>query len=445
MTKWVLPIVLSLALVFTGLWGYNQYRQNQQYNIRMDNMYQKSFYELVGNVGNVENRLTKLMVSGDRAQHTKLLSEISRQADAAQADLGQLPVSHIALTRTSKYLNQLSDYSYFLTKKVADGKTITAKESETLAKLRDSAIRLNADLRKLESQLQTDKLSWSELARRNKAGFYEASEDIVTKQFVSSDKTSIDYPSLIYDGPFSETLNQKVQLKGPRVSHEEARKTAVEFVGGKSAKQVKPAGDGSGLFDTWAFNIITDDEDNPVYVQVTKIGGKVVNMVSRQKGGQPRLSIEQAKQKAAEYLESKGYKNMVPTYEQHYDSVSTMNFAYKENDIIMYPDLIKVKISLETGDVYGFESRNYLIAHKERNLGKPKLTMDEARQLVNPNLRIKSSQMAVIPTEGKKESFCYEFRGEYQGNDFIVYIDANSGAEVEILQIIDNKNGTLAM
>jgi len=33
MTKFVLPIVLAVALVFTGLWGYNQYTQNRQYGI----------------------------------------------------------------------------------------------------------------------------------------------------------------------------------------------------------------------------------------------------------------------------------------------------------------------------------------------------------------------------------------------------------------------------
>jgi hypothetical protein len=57
LTKWVLPAVLALALAFTGMWGYQQYKMNQQYSRHMDNLYQKSFYELVGSVGSVENGL----------------------------------------------------------------------------------------------------------------------------------------------------------------------------------------------------------------------------------------------------------------------------------------------------------------------------------------------------------------------------------------------------
>lgn len=113
MKHWIVPAVLAIALIFTGVWGYQQYQLNQEYMRHMENIYQKSFYELVGNVGSVESGLAKLMVSGDRSQHAILLSEISRQAQAAQMDLGQLPVSHIVLDKTSKFLNQLADYAYF--------------------------------------------------------------------------------------------------------------------------------------------------------------------------------------------------------------------------------------------------------------------------------------------------------------------------------------------
>ncbi|HBG76479.1 MAG TPA: hypothetical protein DDW86_05940, partial [Clostridiales bacterium] len=66
--KWVLPVILAVVLIVTGAWGFSQYRINQQYRIHMENIYQKSFYELVGNVGSVESSLAKLMVSGDENQ-----------------------------------------------------------------------------------------------------------------------------------------------------------------------------------------------------------------------------------------------------------------------------------------------------------------------------------------------------------------------------------------
>lgn len=181
MRKWILPAILAIALAFTGAWGYQQYKLNQKYSRHMDNMYQKSFYELVGNVGNVENGLSKLMVSGDRSQHMMLLSDISRQAEAAQLDLGQLPVSHIALDKTSKFLNQLSDYTYYLNKKISGGKTINLKEMENLQHLHENAVKLNEELTKLTTETLKNQMNWGELMRSAKASFYEASDDIYTK------------------------------------------------------------------------------------------------------------------------------------------------------------------------------------------------------------------------------------------------------------------------
>ena len=52
--RWLLPVVLAAVLVIVGLWGYNQYQQNMEYSNYMENLYQKSFYELEGQVGDIE-------------------------------------------------------------------------------------------------------------------------------------------------------------------------------------------------------------------------------------------------------------------------------------------------------------------------------------------------------------------------------------------------------
>ncbi len=448
-TRWILPAVLSIALIFTGVWGYQQYKLNQAYGRHMDNLYQKSFYELVGNVGSMESGLAKLMVSGDRSQHMMLLSQISRQANAAQMDLGQLPISHIALDKTSKFINQLADYTYFLSKKVSSGKTINVKELQNLEQLHNNAARLNEELTKLTTETLKSQTGWGELMRSAKASFYEASDDMYTKQFVNIQNTGIDYPSLIYDGPFSEALTEQMgtQLKGAPVTEQQARDIAIEFIGtGRATKIEKTSDSSNGILDTWGFQVWTkDDPDNPLYISVSKNGGKVVNLIGQRSVEKETLSIEEAKEKAAKFLEDNGYKGMVATYQQNFDGVSTINFAYAQDDIIIYPDLIKVKITLDDGNICGLEARNYLLSHRERNIREPALSMEEARKLVNPNLEISSSGIAIIPTEGKRERLCYEFKGKLGEKRFIIYIDANTGEEADILQIIDTENGSLTI
>lgn len=447
MTKWVLPLVLAAALVFTGVWGYNQYTMNRQYAIHMENIYQKSFYELVGNVGNVETRMAKLMVSGDQGQNMMLLSEVCRQAEAALADLGQLPISHLALMRTSKYLNQLSDYAYYLSKKVSGGSTLSVEEMDNLRELHANAARLSTELHELEVSLQQGGVRWGELAERGREQFHEISDDLATQRFIQIERTGIEYPSLIYDGPFSEALQdrERAELTGTLITQKEAEEIAAEFIGRDRIARVGNASQSRGDMETWGVFIETDGPGGPIYLAVTKKGGRVLNMVAEHAPQEKKLTMEQVQEKAEVFLDSRGFPDMVPTYLQHYDGTAVINFAYQEKGIVMYPDLIKVKISLEDGTVLGFEARNYLIAHRRRNLEAPKLSKLEARALVSPSLVIESEGMAVIPTPSKQERFCYEFKGTYGEHHFIVYIDANTGEEADILQILHTENGTLAM
>ncbi|HZK34705.1 MAG TPA: germination protein YpeB, partial [Bacillota bacterium] len=414
--------------------------------IHMDNIYQKSFYDLVGSVASVEGKLSKLMVSGDRGQHIRLLSDVSQQAEYAQTNLSQLPVSHIAIKKAQKYLNQLSDYTKFLNNKVSDGNTISDEELDNLRDLYQNASSLNTSLFELNGQVQRGSTGWGELASMGESSFYGETDDLVTRQFVDIENTGIDYPTLIYDGPFSETLNQKVDLDGPEITRQEAAGIATKFVGEKIVKRVDYTGEGDGQFATWTFNVETNNNpDQPIHMQISKKGGKVVNMIGQYEAGDEKFSIDEAKERAKRFLQEKGYPGMETTYQQQYDGVTIINFAYTKDGVIFYPDLIKVKISLRDGSILGFEARNYLLAHEDRDLKEVELTMEEARKLVNPNIELMSSKLAVIPTEGRKERLCYEFKGRYMGNTYIVYIDARTGQEADILQIIETENGSLAM
>lgn len=448
MSRWIITGILLVALIITGIWGYNQYLENQQYKIRTDNLYQKSFYELVGYVGNIETRLSKVMVSGDRGQSLEILSDIWRQSDAAGISLGQLPLGHISLNKTSKFLNQLSDYCYYLTRKTGDGRTLSIDEINNLKELHSSCVQLHNELMQLQNDINAKTISWTEIREKGSKSLREVSKDIVTERFTKIEQSTIEYPTLIYDGPFSETLLQreKVDLPGDTIDQNKAMEIATEFIGKNRVKKASPGPEGNGNIPAWGVYLeLNDEKYGSFYVMVSKKGGKVITVVSQGGPQQTRLTLKQAKEKAREFLEEKGYSNMIPTYEQQYDGMAVINFAYEQDGVVIYPDLIKVKISLEDGGIFGFEAMNYMIAHKDRKLEKPSLSMEEARLLVSPNLKINSERLALIPGDGGGEILCYEFKGEYGGDIFIVYINANTGKEENILKIIDTSNGSLVL
>ena len=56
----------------------------------------------------------------------------------------------------------------------------------------------------------------------------------------------------------------------------------------------------------------------------------------------------------------------------------------------MYPDLIKVKVALDNGEILGVETTGYLNCHEQRDTSKVKITKDDAKKVLNKNLQIMS-------------------------------------------------------
>ena len=56
-----------------------------------------------------------------------------------------------------------------------------------------------------------------------------------------------------------------------------------------------------------------------------------------------------------------------------------------------------------------------------------------------------SEGLAMIPTKFQTEILCWEFKGKVDNREFLVYINAETGKEEDILIILDTPNGTLTV
>ena len=134
---------------------------------------------------------------------------------------------------------------------------------------------------------------------------------------------------------------------------------------------------------------------------------------------------------------------MKETYYLKQDGIVTINYAYNQGNVTVYPDLIKVKVALDNGEILGLEATGYLNNHSVRDIKNIKISIEEAKKDLNKNLEIISEGMAIIPTEWKTELLCYEFKGKVDDKEFLVYINAENGREEDVLVITNTPNGTL--
>ena len=139
---------------------------------------------------------------------------------------------------------------------------------------------------------------------------------------------------------------------------------------------------------------------------------------------------------------------MKETYYLKQNGIVTINYAYEQKTlsgerIVMYPDLIKLKVALDTGEVLGIETQGYLNSHTERKIPENLISKEKAKEVLNKELQIESENLAIIPTEWKTEVLCWEFKGKVEDNEFLVYINAETGKEEDILVIVNTPDGTL--
>ena len=251
-----------------------------------------------------------------------------------------------------------------------------------------------------------------------------------------------DYPTLLYDGPFSEHLNRREALyvkEEPYISIGEARELAARYLA-VPLSQLTYNGGNSGLPETYSFS--ADDRT----ADITMRGGLLCALSCNRPAGESRLSHEQAVEIAADYLLSLGIPNMKESYYYGESGSLCINFAYEENGVLLYPDLIKVSVSLTDGSITGYEARGYLLCHTQRESLTPSLTEQEAAALLYSGLsREQDGRLCIIPSAGENELLCWEFACRTEdGFPLLIYINAFSGAEEEILLLLESENGTLS-
>ena len=457
----VLPAILAIALVAVAFWGSEQSALAEEYKTSTTAMYTRAFTELCDNINNLETALGKLRVTASPAQYVLLLDDVWRLSGASVSLMSQIPASHIDTADLNSFVVRLGDYAHGLTKKAVRGIPMTEEDQAQLTELHNACIRIGAELNERLAVgdvpiavLTNDGYFTSEASEASEAvqgegegsGQYEEQEGLE------------EFPTLIYDGPFSESTEKQEArgLTGNPVSEEEARTIAAKVAG---LSEIEPQGASDGTIPAYDFHG-TYEDGREVDVSITKTGREnygepmehIMTALRRIVADPPRAELVYpvhlspvVREAAEKYLVENGYAGMRATYAQYYGGCALINFAATQGDVILYSDLVKIWVDRETCGVIGVDARNYLFSHTERTLNAPSIPMEEAEGMLSANLTVKDRALAFIPITPQTERLCYEFKGTCGEEEYIVYINAETGEEEQIFRIINTEDGQLVM
>jgi germination protein YpeB len=445
----MLSVIVVFMVIIIGL-GVFTYKREQDFKQTSENSYNMAFYELVDYVQNVETYLAKAQISTTPEHGAETLTNLWREANLAQSYLSMLPIGAEELSNTSKFLNQVSDYSYSLSRKNIYNESLTQTDLDNLKTLHDYSVELNNTLVQLSTDMSEGRISWAELTKEGTVAFAQQVSNISQDSFSGIEENFHEYAGLIYDGAFSEHMTnpERKGLTGEDISEEQAMQIAKDFYGEDKIEEITSNGlSENGNIPSYDFWVKLKDEskDGDANISISQKGGHIVFADFNRTVEAEIITQEQANEIGKNFLEQKGFSNMKETYYLKQDGVVTINYAYEQDEVVMYPDLIKLKIALDNGEVLGIETTGYLNSHEERTLATPTISKEEAKKTLNKNLQIESEALAVIPTEYQTEILCWEFKGKVDETEFLVYINAENGREEDILVIQNTPNGTLTM
>ena len=438
-------IIILLAIVIAmGIWIY---KKQTEYRQASENQYNMAFFELVDYVQNVETYLAKSLISSTPEHGAETLTNVWKEANLAQVYLSRLPIESIELEKTEKFLNQVSDYSYSLSRKNINNEKLSQDDLKNLKQLHDYSIELENTLNQLSTDMNDGRISWGELTKKGTVAFAQEVSNISKSSFTSLEENFHEYSGLIYDGAFSEHLTSKERkgLTGENIDEEKAKNIAKKFIGEDKVQEISLSGKSENTtIITYDFAVkVNNEKDSNLNISISEKGGHVVLMNYNRNIEAESVSQERANEIGKEFLTSRGFKNMKDTYYLKQDGIVTINYAYQQDGVTVYPDLIKLKIALDNGEIMGIETSGYLNNHETRNTSKVTITAEKAKQNLNKDLQIKSENLAIIPTKWKSEILCWEFKGKVDDTEFLVYINAETGKEEDILVIVNTPNGTL--
>lgn len=409
-------------------------------NTKLEYDLSRNITDLVTYASDIQSDLEKIRYANTPPMLSQLSSKLWREASFAKESLDLLPVSYDRLQNTNKLLSQVGDYCVSLSKKYSSGGSMTEEERANLQALYEYCEKMQFEIAAVADELATGSLTYAMLTEELSAG--DTDEPSVTEGFSEFEEGFGSYPSLIYDGPFSDHILQQE----PRATvgtftmlEQDAARVAANALGVSPDVLTVEETEISNM-ESFCFS------HDGAYVIVTKQGGYLCSVLKERLPQSTVMEAEDAVEAAEEHLISLGYHDLEPSYYEISNHVLTANFAAEQNGVTLYPDLIKVGVALDNGEILSVDARGYLMNHTVRDGLAPAISSVQAQQSVSPLLDVEEIDLCLIPSDGLNEVLCWEFLCENEaGDSILVYINAQTGMEEQLLLLLINENGQLTI
>ncbi|MBD1371645.1 germination protein YpeB [Hazenella sp. IB182357] len=430
------PVTL-IALVATATWGYQENQDKNSILIKAESQYQRAFHELNANVDQLQDELGKSLALNSRNQMSSSLSNVWRISYSAQSNIGQLPLTLMPFDSAEKFVAKTGKFAYEIGLRDLDKQPLTDDEWKTLEGLYQNADDIRKDLQSVQKKVMDKDLRWMDVEMAL-ASEDQKMDNVIIDGFKEVNHKVEQYPEIDWGPTISNMEVRKKEknnrLTGPTITADDAKKVVAKMVDRKTTDGMNTKKSVKGDFPTWNINY-KESKIGDVYANVTVKGGHPVWFLYDRPVTVSKISYEEALRKAKRFLIKSGFKHMEAISYDETENVIAYNFVQKTNGVMVYPKTVVAKVALDNGDIMGLQTDEYVFNPLDVSKMKAKLSEKDAKKQVNQHLKIQKVNRAVIYDRQGEARLCYEFQGILKNSLYRVFIDANTGDEVEVKKV----------
>lgn len=395
--------------------------------------YRSTSYELIGLMENVDNDLDRVRICATPEQQGRVLTDLLVQVRLAELDLEKMPITAESDRNVTSFLNRVGATCERLLAKLRDGERLNEDDQATLQRLYEINHGVRAEIEKIVT----------EATEKDFTDYLKKGTGMLAEAFQRLEKMTLDENGLL-GGVKQKMQEAGTQPNAPTPRLEEGEKGKINpakaedlcksYFSAYKISEFQCVGETVSK-EYGAYNVQGyDDNGTLLFAEIDYKNGALLRFDYFEDCNEETFDYDNAQRIAEEFLEKLGYDDMEAVRVRNNGTDADFTFVYEDDDVLFYPDTVRVKVCRTRGIVTGMDATKYLKNHKDRADVKTSVSLAEARAKLHEGLSVDSARVAVVQT-ARGERVAYEFLCSYQEERYLIYIDGNDGREISIVNV----------
>lgn len=427
---WIAAVVslgvacITLAAVVTA----GSYRMNEL-EARMDGAAQEAVYEMAEASEAMDSSLSKLRVSEGRSEQRRLLLDLAINSALFESALEKLPLGEGESRELSAFVNRTGAYAKALLERLNMGKSLTEREAATLDYLHAVNSQLLAALNEAEHHLTHKELM--AFFKGEKEGMNAAFQEMASY-------TKLEAEGLV-EPPFARAGNvHENRLAGGELTEKSVVELARQYLKGYHIQEAHCTGE-AHLGEAVLYNVTLSDGTTQFDCSIAKKDGSLVYFSSETACGEQNFDLTAAEGLAVDFLKDVGIGNVEAVWLSETNGTAEFAFVPVQEGVRLYSDLVRVRVCENKGRVVGLDALQYRLNHRERTFPAHR-SEETIKEYLSPCLTVEEAHLALVPV-GREEKLAYEFYCTFGSEEYLIFLDAESGEELALYTIVHGEGG----